>query len=223
MGTLEKIHFIIPYRDRLEHWEQFHGAILKHSAGKYEPVFWLMEQAEGRGFNRGAMLNLGAEQVLAVDKYANIALHDVDMLPRERTRYDRGHFDFLHIATAASQFDYRMPYGDYFGGVVLTTPLNMLSVGGFPMDFWGWGGEDDAFYHRVRAKTTKYGHRLNQLFDSLQHNRAILRSEHSKNVAILEQITSGNLMAGGCILNTESWDVKRVGYLCENHFLCTPK
>jgi hypothetical protein len=223
MGTLEPTHFVIPYRDRLSHWEQFQAHIMKHSEGKYRPVFWLMEQADGKPFNRGALLNLGVEQVLAHDKFATIALHDVDMLPHERTRYDRGHFDFLHIATAASQFDYKMPYDGYFGGVVLTTPIEMLKVGGFPMDFWGWGGEDDALLCRVQKHTTKWGHKLNQLFTSLQHDRTIIRADHSKNVRQLERIIAGATTVGGTILDTSAWQVKKVSYLTANHFLCTPK
>jgi hypothetical protein len=207
MGQIETVYFVVPYRDRAAHLQQFIRAIEKHSVGKYAPVFVIVEQEAGQPFNRGAMLNLGSMQVLAIDAGATIVLHDVDMLPAPTMRYKLGDYDFLHLATAASQFDYKMPYPGYFGGVVVTTPLDMVNVGGYPMEFWGWGGEDDALLARVKKAKLNWGRVNYGRFMSLSHDRTINRDEHKKNVFLLQAIQNGDHKTGGTINDPHQWQL----------------
>ena len=53
---------------------------------------------------------------------------------------------------------YRLPYLYLFGGIEAFRKEHFLSVNGFTNLFWGWGGEDDDLYFRVRRK----GLRLNR-------------------------------------------------------------
>ena len=205
MGKVETIYFVIPYRDRAEHLARFKDAIEAHAVGKYAPVFVIAEQEAGRPFNRGAMLNLGTERVLAIDAGATVVLHDVDMLPGPDIRYELGDYDFHHLASAASQFDYQQPYPDYFGGVVVTTPLDMVNVGGYPMEFWGWGGEDDALFARIKNVGANWGRCKYGRFTSLAHGRTIDRDEHKKNVFLLHGIQHGDPKTGGTINDPNQW------------------
>lgn len=226
MGTKPEVGFIIPFRNRDAHLAQFTKRIIEHSRGKYNPWIFVMEQAEGEPFNRGALLNLGT---LAVDRILGrdtpIALHDVDMLPAPSVNYHQLEADFVHLATCVSQFKNKMPYPDYFGGVVATTPRSMISVGGFPMDFWGWGGEDDALLLRVKASGLSMRRRYNQYFISLAHEREIDGDLLWKNRDLLEKMRRDPYTGGR--ISSENWTVDQVssmrdGQISLLRFLCTP-
>ena len=45
----------------------------------------------------------------------------------------------------------RMSYGGQFGGVVTIRPQMFQRLNGFPITFFGWGGEDDAMGSRCAA------------------------------------------------------------------------
>ena len=45
------------------------------------------------------------------------------------------------------------PYKELFGGVCAMTRDQFYKVNGFSNMYWGWGGEDDDMYHRLREKT----------------------------------------------------------------------
>jgi hypothetical protein len=41
---------------------------------------------------------------------------------------------------------------NHFGGVSSLTTVDFVAVNGFSNRFWGWGGEDDDLYDRLRSK-----------------------------------------------------------------------
>lgn len=45
---------------------------------------------------------------------------------------------------------FRLPYNTIFGGVSSMTVKQFKAVNGFSNTFWGWGGEDDDMYNRLR-------------------------------------------------------------------------
>ncbi|XP_078228091.1 beta-1,4-galactosyltransferase 5 isoform X2 [Callithrix jacchus] len=44
----------------------------------------------------------------------------------------------------------RLPYPEFFDGVSGLTVEQFQKIKGFPNAFWGWGGEDDDLWNRVR-------------------------------------------------------------------------
>ena len=40
----------------------------------------------------------------------------------------------------------------HFGGVTTLSTHDFLQINGYANSFWGWGGEDDQLYQRVRAE-----------------------------------------------------------------------
>ena len=46
--------------------------------------------------------------------------------------------------------EYKLPYSHLFGGVVSMTKAHFYSVNGFPNSFFGWGGEDDNMFRRLK-------------------------------------------------------------------------
>ena len=42
----------------------------------------------------------------------------------------------------------RLPYKDYFGGIIALTSTQVEETNGFSNRYFGWGGEDDDFLNR---------------------------------------------------------------------------
>jgi hypothetical protein len=167
-----KLAFIVPYRDREEHLALF--------APHYRNLFpdadiYVVHQLGKTPFNKGMLFNIG---FLYVEHRADaFALSDVDMLAVE------GQVDYsfpqaaTHLASAASQFGYKMPYPVYFGGHVLVTAGQMRSVNGFYNDYPGYGCEDDSFYRSFVHKGLPVDRRYGR-YESLPHKRHVDHDEH---------------------------------------------
>lgn len=160
---------VVPYRDRAEHLTIF----LEKQKGK---DIIIVEQEEGKPFNRGKLLNVGFAQSLNYDYFI---FHDVDMIPV--TADYRAGTGAVHIATMCEQFNYRMPYRDYFGGVTIMRKNDFLKCNGFPNEFWGWGAEDDELLRRVRDAKIKVSRR-NCRFKSLKHAHNLEPASYEINV-----------------------------------------
>jgi hypothetical protein len=104
-------------------------------------------QADEHPFNRGALLNVG--YAISQCSSAWVAFHDVDMLPSD------GNCDYSrpagvrHVAGAAEQYGYELPYPNYVGGVLLANSEAFQQINGFSNQYWGWGNEDDDLFLRL--------------------------------------------------------------------------
>jgi predicted glycosyltransferase involved in capsule biosynthesis len=106
----------------------------------------IVEQSDdGEKFNRGKLLNVGVE--LANSDY--VILHDVDLLPDEvlKKYYNVFPEKPIHLGYAWKEYDYER----YFGGIVSMSTEDYKKINGYPNNYWGWGGEDDEFLHRVEV------------------------------------------------------------------------
>jgi hypothetical protein len=136
-------------------------------------VLVVEQSADGCKFNRGKALNVGLALATrpgaaaaaglppSVAAATSLCLHDVDLLPGvELGRYyalppgggssggsGGGGGRPVHIGGAWRRYD----YDNYVGGVISLSPAQAVALNGFPNDFWGWGGEDDALYARMLA------------------------------------------------------------------------
>ena len=142
-------HFvIIPYRDA-DGSRCGQLQLLQQRLSKINATVIVVEQKKSQKFNRGALLNIGAalSQARSFDK---LTLHDVDLLPDEELLSDYqqilDHDTFHHIG---ARFQRYASGTNYLGGVGSLTAQTFLKVGGFPWDFFGWGGEDDEFRDRL--------------------------------------------------------------------------
>lgn len=144
---------LIPYRDRKEHLAYF----LEHSLPLLQenvPNMRLVviEQTEGKLFNRGKLLNIGFS--LYKEQTTYFITHDVDVNP---------------LPTVVSHYAEEVPKdtvkGIYtsgcntLGGIIKIQSETIHRCNGFPNDFWGWGVEDKALQNRcdffgIRKQTT---------------------------------------------------------------------
>lgn len=53
------------------------------------------------------------------------------------------------------KFNYRLLYATLFGGVTAFNISDFVGTNGYPTVYWGWGGEDDDMYLRVKKKLKK--------------------------------------------------------------------
>lgn len=174
----EKFAIIVPYRDRNQHLNKF----LPYMQARFKNAdIFIIEQAPGKPFNRGKLLNIG---VIEAGEYPYFALHDVDMLPVQ-SDYSAPKMPTL-LATKVQQFGYKMPFPEYFGGVVLISREDMFLVNGYHNEFWSWGGEDCMLRKRVLHKGLNIDTR-DCIYNSLPHPRKIDQFNYPKNLSLLKQ------------------------------------
>jgi len=117
---------------------------------------YLIDQNNSDKFNRGLLLNIGFYLASKV-KYDRYLFHDVDSYPDE-VLFPQ-YFQFLEetVHFASPELGYKYKYDDFLGGVEGFTEQDYNTINGYPNNFLGWGGEDDALYDRLAAeKITVY-------------------------------------------------------------------
>lgn len=158
-----RLGIIIPYRNREDHLK-FTAPILK----RYGQIY-VIEQMDDKPFNRGKLINVGYKYFK--DEMDYICAHDVDAYPGTTIDYSFSEIP-CHLAAESEQFNYRIPYKDYFGGVTLFPNDKFEKVNGFSNEYWGWGGEDDEIRRRFTEMNIEVTRRAGQ-FKSLHHIRVI--------------------------------------------------
>lgn len=138
-----KTILIIPYRNRESHLEHFLANSfpkLKEVLPKLEVI--VVEQTEGKKFNRGATINIGYDYYKQ-DEYDYIT-QDVDVNPIIQEAVD-----FYKQDVQSDYFLGIYSDGQTLGGVVKCKGSTFRKVNGFPNDYWGWGHEDKEFQNRA--------------------------------------------------------------------------
>lgn len=137
----------IPYRKREKHLEHY----IKHTVPliqKYLPNtrVVVIEQNEGKLFNRGKILNVAFKEYENKTKY--FLTNDVDLNPTQKCleEYYKLENDIVRILTA---------HRESLGGVTKLHSKCIKEMNGFPNYIWGWGIEDRALYYRAIIKQIK--------------------------------------------------------------------
>jgi beta-1,4-galactosyltransferase 1 len=144
-----RLAVVIPYRDRRAHLDKLLPvlhSILSDSNITFEII--ICEQSNHTKFNRGLLFNAAINEIrktqLNFDYYI---FHDVDMIPESSISYHYRAYPTL-LASAASQFDYALPYESYFGGVISVPHEDFITINGYSNFYFGWGAEDDDIKRR---------------------------------------------------------------------------
>jgi len=151
------IAIIIPHRNRINHLKKFisHIESMKDIQQDNKMDIYVIDQNNGDKFNRGFLLNIGyliAKKHFNYDRYI---LHDVDSYPDKNLF--KLYFEFIdyNIHFASPELGYKYTFDNFLGGVFGSSKTDFEKVNGFPNDFFGWGGEDDAFYNRYAKYNIK--------------------------------------------------------------------
>lgn len=181
----KRVCIVVPYRNRAEHLAKFIPHMTEFLTKKgLEYNIIVVEQEEGKPFNRAKLLNIGFHYTGGA--FSNYCFHDVDMLPLPDADYS--HCDNpTHLSSRVEQFNWNLPfikgmgfYYDYFGGVTLFDRESFLKINGYSNDYWGWGCEDDDCRQRTLLKGIEISRR-NCSFSSLSHASNSTSPEYSKN------------------------------------------
>ena len=138
-----KTILIVPYRNRKEHLKYFLKNTwprLKRETPNMEML--IVEQMDGKKFNRGLMLNLGYQHYNNKEYY--YITQDIDVNPISNTMYNMYKTDVEDNA-----FFSIFSNSQTLGGIVKFKGRAFEKVNGFPNDYWGWGHEDKDFSDRV--------------------------------------------------------------------------
>ena len=134
---------LIPYRNRKEHLDLFIKDVIPLFELYLKPFkVVVIEQEEGKLFNRGMLLNIGFNEYKDKGKY--FFTHDVDVYPNEKcikelyTKQEDNNIVGIYTSKCNT-----------LGGIIKFTTHHFEKINGFPNNFWGWGVEDKALQNRV--------------------------------------------------------------------------
>lgn len=163
----ERLVIIVPYRDRKEHLLTF-VPYMEAFLGTLPHQIVVVEQEDDRPFNKGTLLNVGF--TLTRETTQCVCFHDVDMLPLDDARYYTPADHTIHISGCIEQFDYKLPYPEYMGGVFLTPVREFAAINGCSNEYWGWGSEDDEIFARYHLASLRIERKAGR-YRSLPHER----------------------------------------------------
>jgi len=135
---------VIPYRNRKAHLDHFIKRVvplIKAHLPNSKVV--VVEQDEGKLFNRGAVLNVAFKEFKDKTKY--FITHDVDINPTEKCIKE---YYLPEIKSNVVKGIYTSIHGT-LGGIVKISSADLHKVNGFPNNIWGWGAEDKALQNRT--------------------------------------------------------------------------
>lgn len=154
MRRNELLLVVVPYRDRSAHLASFMARVWRPLRREHTNSRLIVaeQSVDGRRFNRGALLNAALHwyREHGGRRPARVLLHDVDLEPCARMRRQYYGMPSSCLAVAYGRRWGRYPGAHYFGGVVGLAPTVFWRTNGYPNALWGWGGEDDALYRRLR-------------------------------------------------------------------------
>ncbi|CAK8674838.1 beta-1,4-galactosyltransferase 4-like [Clavelina lepadiformis] len=148
-----KVAIIIPFRDRdthLQYFLQYMHPTLQRQELDYR-IYIINQYGPGK-FNRAKLMNVGYAESIKDDTFQCFTFHDVDLiLENDKAIYSCPERP-RHLSVGVDKFKYVLPYTAIFGGVTELTKEQFTKVNGYSNSFWGWGGEDDDMYNRVKLK-----------------------------------------------------------------------
>ncbi|XP_022104366.1 uncharacterized protein LOC110986643 isoform X2 [Acanthaster planci] len=146
-----KVAIIFPYRNRSYHLPivlRYLTPMLQRQLLEF--AFYSINQENNLAFNRAMLMNVGFVEALNFSRWDCFIFHDVDHLPLSDFNYYGCSGMPRHFLSGADRWKYKLPYANFFGAVTGFTTSNILKINGFPNVYWGWGGEDDEIWERVK-------------------------------------------------------------------------
>ena len=152
----------IPFRNRDRHLEYF----IKNTVPLLEQYLpnskvVVIEQKDGKLFNRGALLNVAFKEYENKTKF--FFTHDVDMNPSSEI------VKSIYTKENIQMFRVKEIHDSSLGGVIKVKHDVKFDINGFPNNIWGWGIEDRALYFRCIIKNIQITDNKHQEFKIMPH------------------------------------------------------
>jgi hypothetical protein len=167
-----KYNFIIPYRNRKEHLDEFIRRFTEYLKDRdIDAQFYIIHQINPGDFNRGALNNIGFLEFCKTRPDGLFIFHDVDTYP-----------------TYWGSIPYEAKHGEFKRPVMNSSPENLGLIcscwkeefertNGFA-NYWGWGAEDGALYFRAKKQGIYINE--NNMID-YKDLRYVINLEHYRN------------------------------------------
>lgn len=147
------IAIITIYRDnqqhsRLQQKNKFLAEISKLKKYGYFDVFLIEQTSDNCKFNIGKLKNIGFQKALQSEKnYQFFIFTDIDILPNKELApyFFKPIKGVSCLATRGTRYKYQ---NCFMGSCLGFDKRSFQKINGYPNNFWGWGGEDDAILIR---------------------------------------------------------------------------
>ncbi|KAK3874571.1 hypothetical protein Pcinc_020500 [Petrolisthes cinctipes] len=203
----QSVSIIIPYRDRLHHLTNllYHlHPVLQRQMVEY--TIFVVEQTEGKTFNRGMVKNIGAKEAGEIFTSSCLIFHDVDLIPLNDYNLYNCYKWPRHMSVGVDTMNFGLLYEALVGGV-LSVPVNQfVMVNGYSNGFWGWGAEDDDLYNRFM----KYGLKVLRFSPNTSRYHMLTHKKDKPNPYRYSALTAGELFYDKDGLNSLKYKVKKM-------------
>ncbi len=198
-GSRSRGIVIIPFRDDKEHRRQKQlDKISKFIEEDLNIDYDVIVQEDEKLFNRGLLLNNG--YLKHRDNYDYFIFHDVDLIPDEDLIKYYSEYPEVPVHLCYRGNRYSVKEGNkpsFIGGILSINRYDFEAANGFPNDFWGWGGEDDALYRRLKRQGIEAvyppeGSVTDLEGNTIEEKMEILRNTKAKNMTKREQLQDDN-------------------------------
>jgi beta-1,4-galactosyltransferase 1 len=163
----------IPFRNRDNHLKYFIKntvPLLQQHLPNSKVV--VVEQNEGKLFNRGALINVAFKEYENKTKY--FFAHDIDIIPSIEV------IKSIYTKKDIEMFRVKSAHSTSLGGIVKVKHDIIFNINGFPNNIWGWGIEDRALYYRCCMKNINITENSNQSFKVMPHTSNIVQYSGEK-------------------------------------------
>lgn len=187
---------IIPYRNTADNVRKNQlDKLTKFIDKNVKMDYVVTEQKDGNLFNKGLLVNKAYIENPGYDYYI---FQDVDLIPDEKLI--KHYYEYpnvpIHLGYRGQRYSQKVKKDEklhFLGGVLSINKYDFETINGFPNNFEGWGGEDDALKNRLHkngiyAKYPVDGAVIDLEKMNLGEKMKKLRETNSKNKKKKEQI-----------------------------------
>ena len=145
-------------------------------------------------FNLGILKNIGFTIANKSNKDNYYILSDIDLLPSYKLveTYLEYPDNVIHLANKGTRYNVDGKNKSFLGGAISVNEEDFIKSNGYPNNFWGWGGEDDALYHRFTTNKVKIDRPTEPVIDleeyTLEEKLYLLREKKLKEMRKIEKV-----------------------------------
>ena len=189
---------IFPFRNRHTHYSKIMETFTKIKKKHWNFTVFVIEQDDDDYFRRAWLINIGLQFALKMfSDDTCVVTHDVDLQPSLNIDYTWCDLP-TQICSEISCFNNGVPYPHSAGGVVQAKLKHWSQINGMTNRAFGWGGEDDDLFYRLKAnkftpiRRPKLGHGRCLCLNDENHTKRLKSEKYSAIVHQIERMKRGS-------------------------------